>query len=79
MTDDPAAALDELAAKQLGPKSASSLRCAVRAARWEWNRRLMAEIAAIERLYLDELMATHDANEGLASFLEKRRPVWTDA
>ena len=79
MVDDPAMALDELAAKHLGPKSASSLRWAVRAARWDWNRRLRAEIAALERLYLDELMATHDANEGLASFLEKRRPVWTGA
>lgn len=30
----------------------------------------------MERLYLDELMSTADANEGLASFMEKRRPVW---
>ena len=30
----------------------------------------------MERLYLDELMSTDDANEGLASFMEKRRPVW---
>ena len=77
--DDPQAAIEELAGKHLGPKSASSLRWAVRAARWEWNRRLKGDIAAIERLYLDELMATHDANEGLASFLEKRRPTWTSA
>jgi cyclohexa-1,5-dienecarbonyl-CoA hydratase len=79
VADDPWAALEELAAKQLLPKSASSLRHAVRAARWEWNRRLAADVAAMERFYLDELMATHDANEGLASFMEKRRPVWTNA
>jgi cyclohexa-1,5-dienecarbonyl-CoA hydratase len=30
----------------------------------------------MERLYLDDLMSTYDANEGLASFMEKRRPVW---
>jgi len=30
----------------------------------------------MERLYLDELMSTDDANEGLASFMEKRQPVW---
>ena len=28
------------------------------------------------RLYLDELMATRDAGEGLAAFLAKRRPNW---
>jgi len=30
----------------------------------------------MERMYLDELMATADAAEGLAAFLEKRAPAW---
>jgi cyclohexa-1,5-dienecarbonyl-CoA hydratase len=30
----------------------------------------------VERIYLGELMATDDAREGLAAFLEKRKPVW---
>jgi len=30
----------------------------------------------IEEIYLDELMKTEDAEEGLKSFLEKRKPVW---
>ncbi len=30
----------------------------------------------IEEIYLDELMKTADAEEGLKSFLEKRKPVW---
>jgi len=32
----------------------------------------------LERLYLTELMSTHDAAEGIAAFLEKRAPKWTD-
>ena len=33
-------------------------------------------LAEVESLYLDRLMATHDANEGLAAFLAKRAPRW---
>ena len=33
-------------------------------------------IKKIEDIYLNELMKTDDAHEGLAAFLEKRPPVW---
>ncbi|MGC1404338.1 MAG: enoyl-CoA hydratase-related protein, partial [Thermodesulfobacteriota bacterium] len=33
----------------------------------------------IEKIYLQELMKTKDAQEGLKAFLEKRKPVWKDA
>ena len=32
-----------------------------------------------EKRYLHELMELEDAHEGLAAFLEKREPVWSDA
>lgn len=32
-----------------------------------------------ERIYLQELMLTDDAKEGLAAFLEKRKPVWRNS
>ena len=32
----------------------------------------------IEKIYLDQLMKSHDALEGLKAFLEKRRPTWKD-
>lgn len=35
-----------------------------------------APAAEIERLYLEDLMKTADAHEGLAAFMEKRPPIW---
>lgn len=33
-------------------------------------------LGKVEKIYLKELMATRDAEEGLAAFLEKRKPRW---
>ncbi|MHC4598694.1 MAG: enoyl-CoA hydratase/isomerase family protein [Planctomycetota bacterium] len=38
----------------------------------------LAALSEIETIYLDELMKTEDADEGLRAFLEKRKPVWKD-
>jgi cyclohexa-1,5-dienecarbonyl-CoA hydratase len=35
-----------------------------------------ASASELERLYLEELMKTEDAHEGLAAFMEKRAAVW---
>jgi cyclohexa-1,5-dienecarbonyl-CoA hydratase len=63
-------------ARNLKPKSASSLRQAVKAARLDFAARIEAKLAAVERLYLDELMKTHDAVEGLEAFIAKRTVQW---
>jgi cyclohexa-1,5-dienecarbonyl-CoA hydratase len=73
---DPAEAALVWARAQLGPKSAASLRRAVRAVRVGLEARLHAELPKLERLYLDDLMQTADANEGLQAFLAKRKPEW---
>jgi cyclohexa-1,5-dienecarbonyl-CoA hydratase len=74
---DPMDAALAYARAHLVPRSASSLRLAVRAARAGLTARLASDVPRLERLYLDELMATHDAVEGLQAFLEKRAPVWS--
>jgi cyclohexa-1,5-dienecarbonyl-CoA hydratase len=72
------ASVEQFITEQILPKSASSLRTAVRAGRHAFNENLLARLERLERLYLDDLMQTHDANEGIASFLERRNPVWTN-
>ena len=37
---------------------------------------LEPSLTVIEDIYLDELMETADANEGLKAFMEKRKPEW---
>ncbi|MCL4791296.1 MAG: cyclohexa-1,5-dienecarbonyl-CoA hydratase [Gammaproteobacteria bacterium] len=75
-TADPAAAALEYFSTHLQTKSASSLRHAVRAARSDFAARVIARLAAVEKQYLDELMNTRDAVEGLQAFLAKRPPHW---
>jgi cyclohexa-1,5-dienecarbonyl-CoA hydratase len=35
-------------------------------------------LKVIEKIYLDRLMKTHDAIEGLKAFIDKRKPTWKD-
>jgi cyclohexa-1,5-dienecarbonyl-CoA hydratase len=58
------------------PKSASSLRYTVKAARQVFNKVINEELKNLEKMYVSEVMETKDANEGINSFLEKRKPVW---
>jgi cyclohexa-1,5-dienecarbonyl-CoA hydratase len=79
VNEDPRVAAFEYARKHLLPKSAASLRFAVRAARLELEERLGRELPRLEQLYLQELMQSADALEGLEAFLAKRPPRWRNA
>jgi cyclohexa-1,5-dienecarbonyl-CoA hydratase len=57
-------------------QSESSLRFAKRAFRIASPDDFDVRLAEVEALYLGELMKSADAAEGLAAFLEKRKPVW---
>jgi cyclohexa-1,5-dienecarbonyl-CoA hydratase len=57
-------------------QSASSVRMAKKAFRLAQSADFDERLARVERLYLEELMQTSDANEGLNAFMEKRKPEW---
>ncbi len=56
--------------------SASTLRFAVTAARQNFAQEVSADLDRVEKLYLDGLMNSDDAVEGLEAFVEKRSPQW---
>ena len=70
------ASVDEYITKHIMPKSASSLRYGVKASRVFLNHILHKFLPVLEGMYVNELMNTNDANEGINSFLEKRKPLW---
>lgn len=76
VASDPEAAALEWFSLHLADKSAAALRCAMQAARGALAARARARLAELETLYLNELMRTHDALEGLHAFLDKRAPHW---
>ena len=76
LADDPEAAALAWFDAHLAGKSAAALRCALEAVRAPLLHDVRARLAEVERLYLDRLMSTRDANEGLAAFLAKRQPQW---
>ena len=73
---DPEAAALAYFEQHLANKSAAALACALAAARGAYIADVRSRLAEIERLYLDRLMQTRDANEGLAAFLARRQPKW---
>ncbi|HEY3076868.1 MAG TPA: cyclohexa-1,5-dienecarbonyl-CoA hydratase [Burkholderiales bacterium] len=76
MAEDPVAAGLAYFEKNLAGKSAASLAFAVRAAREPFADLMRARLTDAESLYLERLMRTRDANEGLQAFIAKRPPRW---
>lgn len=62
--------------KRLSAHSPVALRFTKQALRFSNAPDPVTGLKAVERLYLDQLMATEDAREGISAFLEKRIPTW---
>ena len=78
VSEDPEAAARQWIARNLLPKSAVALHFTTRAVREPLRARLLADLDALERLYLQDLMQRTDPREGIRAWIEKRQPRWTN-
>lgn len=75
----PTAELDrkvEEIGRRMTSKSAAVTRRIKRAVQLARGRGFQDALAETERVYLEDLLATEDAREGIAAFLAKRPPEW---
>jgi cyclohexa-1,5-dienecarbonyl-CoA hydratase len=70
--------VDDWFARTFARRSAEALRQAVRAVRVPLRDAIARDLSKIEELYLQDLMRTEDAREGIRAFLEKRPAEWKD-
>jgi len=68
--------VEKLISEKLLSNSAIVLQLTKRAFMEGATQNYLESIKKIEDIYLNELMKTNDANEGVSAFLEKRQPVW---
>jgi len=69
---------EKFISEQIASNSAVVLKFTKRAFLEGATKNYREAIKEIESIYLDGLMKTHDASEGLGAFLEKRKPEWKD-
>jgi cyclohexa-1,5-dienecarbonyl-CoA hydratase len=74
--DDFESEAEKFVAEKLASNSAVVLQLTKRAFIEGATQNYRESIKKIEDIYLNELMKTNDANEGLAAFMEKRQPIW---
>jgi cyclohexa-1,5-dienecarbonyl-CoA hydratase len=71
--------VDAFIAEHFGPRSPNALRHTSRVVRRAIVKALEEELPKIDRIYLDELMAHPDPEEGMRAFLDKRPPRWSSS
>lgn len=71
--------VDAFVAEHFVPRSALSLRVATKAVRDGRRAEIEKRLDEAERLYVEELLPTHDGVAGITAFMEKRPPVWRNA
>lgn len=76
VADDPQAAALAYYDEHLAGLSVSTLGYAIEAARGPFRDAVSADLDRVEALYLDGLMSTRDAVEGLEAFIAKRPAKW---
>jgi cyclohexa-1,5-dienecarbonyl-CoA hydratase len=76
--DDQLTAFVDSLLAELRALSPTVVRITRRALTKSWREEFEAELTIIEKLYLEELMNTEDAKEGIRAFLEKRAPAWRE-
>ena len=76
LADDPEAAALAYFDAHLAPKSAAALALAITAVRAPLVAAAKKRLHELVNLYVDTLMKTRDANEGIAAFIARRQPQW---
>lgn len=74
--DETLSAETERFAARLAALSGVAIRAAKQAGLSTFRRAFEDGLREAERLYLEDLITSEDAREGIAAFLEKRPPVW---